>query len=202
MGLCGPDLSLSLLITHWHSLAVTVLKVMLKSFSQGFQDSLGLGCQKYVGGDKVSSFRPDNSWGPAKTLPLSECNTLWPDSFRYSTWGGFNILILNLFIWRYMGFWFQKVIQQYTEITTQTQYSNCNIQLNHNTNGIHIATLCMLTVKMLGIPSCWEGIYELKPTQACCSLWSSFFWVFNFYTLCWAEPHIHFPHVGLAGSGR
>lgn len=61
-------------------------------------------------------------------------------------------------IWHYMGFGFNKVIQQYTENTTQAYYSDCNIQLNHNTNMFPITGPCMLTIVTLGVPSDWEGV--------------------------------------------
>lgn len=39
---------------------------------------------------------------------------------------------------------------------------------------------------MFGILSHREGMHRLKPVQACCFLWSSFYWSFSFHTLCWA----------------
>jgi len=50
----------------------------------------------------------------------------------------------------------------------------------------------MLTIMVLGIASHWEGICGLKPAKAHCSPQSSFCLLFDFYTLCWAEPRTHF----------
>ena len=49
-----------------------------------------------------------------------------------------NLLVWG--IWRCMGFWFNRVIQQRVEITMRTQYSNCNTQLDHNTNKLPITS--------------------------------------------------------------
>lgn len=82
----------------------------------------------------------------------------------------------------------------------QTQYSHCNIQLGCSTNLIPITDLYLLTVMMLGIPRCWKGKCELKSAQAHYSVQSSFHQLFSFYTLCWAERHMHLPLAGLANS--
>lgn len=47
-------------------------------------------------------------------------------------------------IWNYIGFWFNKVIQQHTEITIQAWYKNLGINLEHNINLIPISGLCIL----------------------------------------------------------
>lgn len=83
-----------------------------------------------------------------------------------------------------MRFLFSRVIQQYTEITTQAYCTNCNIQFNCNTNMIPITGLHVLTVMMLGILGHWGRIHGLKPAQASCSLQSSFCCLLSFYTLC------------------
>lgn len=57
---------------------------------------------------------------------------------------------------------------QYAEIIAQ--YSNCHIQLDHNTNIISITDPYTLTVTMPGVPSHQEGIHVFKPTQAYWSL--------------------------------
>lgn len=53
----------------------------------------------------------------------------------------------------------------------------------------------MLTVMTLDVPSLQEGIWSLKPAQACCSLQT----YFASCLVCWAEPHIcsHPMLVGL-----
>lgn len=56
----------------------------------------------------------------------------------------------------------------------------------------------MLTVIMLGVPTCWKGVHVLKQAQACCFLQISFCWVFYFYTLCWAYT---FSSHWSSGSG-
>lgn len=100
------------------------------------------------------------------------------------------------------------MILQGTEITIHvhmhfTEYRNCTIELNHNTTVILMTGLYnVLTVKILGMPSCREGLCGLKLAQAYCSLQSSFCWFFSFYTLCWIEPRIHSPQVSLDNSGR
>lgn len=95
-------------------------------------------------------------------------------------------LMSNVLICRYLHcteFWFSRVVQPHTEITTQAQYINCNIQLDHNRNTIAIIGLHMLTTTALGgVPSCEEGIHALKPAQAHCSFQNSSCWSLGFYT--------------------
>lgn len=50
-----------------------------------------------------------------------------------------------------MGFQFSRVIQQYIEIKTEAYYSNCNIQLSHNTNMIPITSLYTFSITTMGI---------------------------------------------------
>ena len=57
----------------------------------------------------------------------------------------------------------------------------------------------MFIVTVLAVPSCWKGMHGVKPGQTC-FLQHSFCRLFDFHALCWAAPHTHFPHVGLAGS--
>lgn len=47
------------------------------------------------------------------------------------------------------------------------------------------------TIMMLGIPSPWEVIQNLKPAQASCTL-PGVCLLLSFYTFCWTEPCIHF----------
>lgn len=68
----------------------------------------------------------------------------------------------------------------------ESEYSNCNTQLDHNTHIIIISCLPVDPFIMFGILSHREGMHRLKPVQACCFLWSSFYWSFSFHTLCWA----------------
>lgn len=54
------------------------------------------------------------------------------------------------------------------------KYSYCNAQFTHDTNVIPITGLYhMLPVMRLGVPSLWEGIVGLMPSQAPCSLQNS-----------------------------
>jgi len=74
---------------------------------------------------------------------------------------------------------FDLAVQQCTEIAVQTQYSHCNTQLDCSTDLIPITGLHMLTITMLGIPRCWEGICEVSPLLCLKFILS----VFSFYTL-------------------
>lgn len=69
--------------------------------------------------------------------------------------------------------------------------------MNHSANVILFTGLYMLIVTMLGLPSHWEGICWLKPSQAHCSLQTLIYLLSNFYILCWTEPHIHCSPVTL-----
>lgn len=128
----------------------------------------------------------------ATGVPLSESDTLWPHPsllLMRRVW-----CLLNLVIWRDVVFWFRTVVRQYTNITTQAQYSTCNIQL------ITVQTGFTLLLSTCSRSRCWEEIRGLKPTQAHRSLQSSFFWVFDFNTFCWAKTDIRSPHVGLSAQ--
>lgn len=57
------------------------------------------------------------------------------------------------------------MIQQYTEIKTEAYYSNCNIQLSHNTDMIPITSLYMFSITTMGITRLWEAIHGLEPAQ-------------------------------------
>lgn len=65
--------------------------------------------------------------------------------------------------------------EQCTEITTEAQYSVCNMQLNYNANMIAVTGLCMITIMTQFVLSHWEGKFWLKPTQAQRPLQSSFY---------------------------
>jgi len=95
--------------------------------------------------------------------------------------------VFNLFvnIWCYMRIRFCKMIQQYNEITTQTQYNIFNVQLDDNTDMIPITGLHELTIMMLSVLCLQEGMHDLKPAQACCSLQTPFCFFFYF-----CENHI------------
>lgn len=86
------------------------------------------------------------------------------------------------------------MIQQYNEITTQTQNNDCNVQLNHNSDMIPITGLCKLTITVLGVLSPWEGIRESKPAQIYCSLQTSFCWFFSVFM----RATYALSHAGLA----
>lgn len=65
------------------------------------------------------------------------------------------------------------------------KYSNYNTQFSHNTSVIPITGVySMLTIMMLGLPGCWEGIRGLKQAQTHCSLRNSSASCLAFYTLC------------------
>lgn len=56
------------------------------------------------------------------------------------------------------------------------EYSNCDRQLDHNTNVTPVNGTYMCTVTTLSIPSHQEEIHGLKPAQA-----RSLYWWFGFY---------------------
>lgn len=69
------------------------------------------------------------------------------------------------------------------------EYSNCNRQLDDNTNVTPVNGTYKCTVMTHSVPSHQEEIHGLKPTQA-----HSFYWLGFFFALGWVEPHIHsFP---------
>lgn len=78
--------------------------------------------------------------------------------------------------------------------------SHCSALRDHSTNLIVTIGPHVLTVMMLSIPRGWGGICVQKPAQAHCSVQSSFCQLFSFYTLFWAELHMHLPLAGLANS--
>lgn len=90
-----------------------------------------------------------------------------------------------------MGFWVRKAIQQYTEITTQTQHSNCIYRWIAIRTSFPLP-ICrrLLTIVALGDPSCQrETRVEAGSTH--CSPQSLFCWAFSFHTLWWPEPCSH-----------
>ena len=81
--------------------------------------------------------------------------------------------------------------------------SNCHAQFNHNTNVIPITGLCnMLTIMMLGIPTCQESICRLKAAQVHCSLENSFISCSGLILYVGLSQVFTLPHSGLANSGR
>lgn len=130
---------------------------------------------------------------------MSQSNTLWPVYSRIQCVKTvmFKIKFTYLKIldvtW---DFWFGRVIQnirrtQYKSKLHIAKYSSCNIQFNHNTNGILITGLYdVLAVIMLGILSRCEEIHGLKPAQAHCTSFACWFILFvgliHVYTLL---PH-------------
>lgn len=107
----------------------------------------------------------------------------------------------NLYIWGYLTLHRMLIQWSYTAIHlnhSKKTASNCNTKCN--TKVIAVTGLYMSTIMMLGISSHWEGICELKPAQASCSLWSLFCLLLPICTLCLAQTHTHFLPSVLASS--
>lgn len=90
-------------------------------------------------------------WGAVKCMRI---RIWWPGSIRYSTWGGFNVgnkMYLPENILCYMGFWFSRMIWQYTEIGASrcvaiAIYCGITIQISFTL----LALLCSLSL-------CWAS---------------------------------------------
>ena len=102
--------------------------------------------------------------------------------------------------WRYfmlhrifgLAEWHSNILKsQYRSKLYLTKCSNCNIQINHNASVIS-SLYDMLTVTLLGIASCHEGISGLKPAQACCTFWN-YSSSCSVFTRCVGLSHVFAP---------